>query len=606
MLEQLSPHLYRYRDTCNVYLVVSGNAALAIDFGSGEILDELPGIGVDELEWVLHTHHHRDQCQGDWRLADTGTRIAVPRREISFLNYAGSFWRHKRTVSNYEMQSEFQTLAESLPAHARLPDFEYFRWREYSFEILPSPGHTKGSISLLAEIDGRRVAFCGDLIAAPGKVHRIHDLQWGYNELDGINAAAVSLRTLARGRPDQLLPSHGEAMDDPAEAIVQLRTNLTQLYNVAKHTPEVPRTPQISTGQYMRPISEHVWANRNSESNFYALVSDSGRALLLDYGFPSTDHGFPLSRFGDHSLQQLRDAAGVEKIDAVIPSHYHDDHVAGIPFLQERWGVEVWAHRVFAPIIADPLRYNLPCLMREPIRVDRVLENGEEFEWEGYRLQAFHAPGHTHYASQVFFSADNIRYALTGDNILGSQTGPRLGGPIYRNRYNVGSFRPTLRALSEYSPQLLLTGHSGALSVDHEQLDELMGKTIDLERAFKDLVVDPDEVNFALDPQFFFVRPYWAFAAAGEEVELEVHLTNHCAHAAEFHIRPNPPAGWSFRPEQIKGSLREGESVRLQLRLRVAADAAPARRRVATYDLTLGGRRFGQEAESLISVFDDD
>ncbi len=201
MLEQLSPHLYRYRDTCNVYLVVSGSAALAIDFGSGEILGELAGAGVDQLEWVLHTHHHRDQCQGDWRLDGTDTRIAVPRREISFLNYAGSFWRHKRTVSNYEMQSEFQTLAESLPAHARLPDFEYFRWREYSFEVLPSPGHTKGSISLLAEIDGRRVAFCGDLIAAPGKVHRIHDLQWGYNELDGINAAAVSLRTLARGGP---------------------------------------------------------------------------------------------------------------------------------------------------------------------------------------------------------------------------------------------------------------------------------------------------------------------------------------------------------------------------------------------------------------------
>lgn len=602
MLEQLSPNLYRYRDTCNVYLVVSGNAALAIDFGSGGILDELAGLGVDELEWVLHTHHHRDQCQGDWRLAGTATRIAVPRREISFLNYAGSFWRHKRTVSNYEMQSEFQTLAESLPAHARLPDFEYFRWREYSFEILPSPGHTKGSISLLAEIDGRRVAFCGDLIAAPGKVHRIHDLQWGYNQLDGINAAAASLRTLARGRPDRLLPSHGESMDDPAAAIELLRANLTQLYNVAKHTPEVPRPPQISTGQYMQPISEHVWANRNSESNFYALVSDSGRALLLDYGFPSTDHGFPLSRFDDHSLQQLKEVAGVREIDAVIPSHYHDDHVAGIPYLQARYGVEVWAHRVFAPIISDPLRYNLPCLMREPIRVDRVLEDGEEIEWEGYRLQAFHAPGHTHYASQVFFSADKVRYALTGDNILGSQTGPRLGGPIYRNRYNVGSFRPTLRALAQYSPQLLLTGHSGALSVDREQLDELMQKTIELERAFKDLVVDPDEVNFALDPQFFFVRPYWAFAGAGEEVELEVQLTNHCAHPAEFDIRPNPPAGWVFKPDRITGRLAEGETARLPLRLAIAADAASARRRVATYDLTLGGRRFGQEAESLISV----
>ncbi len=602
MLEQLSPHLYRYRDTCNVYLIVCGSAALAIDFGSGEILGELAGIGVAELEWVLHTHHHRDQCQGDRQLLGTATRIAVPRREISLINYAGSFWRHKRTVSNYEMQSEFQSLAESLPAHARLPDFEYFRWREYSFEILPSPGHTKGSISLLVEIDGRRVAFCGDLIAAPGKVHRVHDLQWGYSQLDGVNAAAVSLRTLARTEPDWLLPSHGELMDDPTEAIERLRANLGQLYDVAKHTPEVPRTPQISTGQYMQPISPHVWANRNSESNFYALVSDSGRALLLDYGFPSSDHGFPLSRFGDHSLQQLREVAGVEKIDAVLPSHYHDDHVAGIPYLQERYGVQVWAHEVFAPIIADPLRYNLPCLMREQIRVDRVLEDGAEIEWEGYRLRVHHAPGHTHYASQVFFSADNVRYALTGDNILGSQTGPRLGGPIYRNRYNVGSFRPTLRALAEYSPQLLLTGHSGALSVDREQLDELMQTTLDLERAFKDLVVDPGEVNFALDPQFFYVRPYWAFVGAGEEVELDVYLTNHCAHAAEYAICPNPPAGWTFIPQLLTGTLAQGDSVRLRLRLKVAPDAPAARRRVATYDLTLGGRRFGQEAESLVSV----
>ena len=216
-------------------------------------------------------------------------------------------------------------------------------------------------------------------------------------------------------------------MDDPADAIEKLHANLAWLFNVAKHTPEVPREPQISTGQYMRQISPHVWANRNSESNCYALVSDSGRALLLDYGFPSVDHGFPLSRFGDHSLQQLKDLAGIEKIDAVIPSHYHDDHVAGIPYLQARHDVQVWAHKIFAPIIAEPLRYNLPCLMREPIRVDRAIEEGEEIEWEGYRLQFLHAPGHTQYASQIFFSADGIRYALTGDNILGSQTGAAPG-----------------------------------------------------------------------------------------------------------------------------------------------------------------------------------
>ena len=602
VLEQLSPHLYRYVDTCNVYVIASGRKAIAIDFGAGEVLEHLAAIGVDELEWVLHTHHHRDQCQGDHLLAGTSTRIAVPRGEISFMDYASSFWRHKRTISNYEMQSEFQSLAESIQAHARLVDFGRFDWEEFSFEILPSPGHTKGSISLVGEIDGRRVAFSGDLIAAPGKVHRIHDLQWGYDALNGVNAAMGSLRTLARSEPDWVLPSHGQLMEDPQAALGELGANLTHLFNVARHIPGLASAPRISTDQQIHPLSDHVWANIDTESNFYALVSDSGRAMLLDYGFPSADHGWPLSRFGDHSLQQLYNAAGVDQIDVVIPSHYHDDHVAGIPYLQSRFGTQVWAHEVFAEIVADPLRYNLPCLMREPIKVDRILRDGEEVEWEGYRLKVQHAPGHTHYASQVFFSADGIRFALTGDNIHVSPTGPRLGGPIFRNRYTLGSFQPTLKALIDQSPQLLLTGHSGALSVNHAQLTELVRKTVELGGAFQALVENPDEVNFALDPQFLSARPYWAIVGAGELLDLEIHLTNHFARAADYLIKPKCPSGWSFRQPQLSGTLAAGETVLLPLQLKVAGDARPARRLVVTYDLTMGGRRFGQEAESLVSI----
>ncbi len=602
MLEQLSPHLYRYQDTCCVYVVTSGRYGLAIDFGAGEVLEHLAEIGVADLEWVLHTHHHRDQCQGDYLLFDSATQIAIPRSEVAMLEFASSFWRHKRTVSNYEMQSEFQTLAESIPAATRLVDFETFRWRGYEFEILPTPGHTKGSISLVTQIDGERVAFCGDLISAPGKVHRIHDLQWGYNALDGINAAVGSARTLSRANVDQLLPSHGRPMDDPDSALGEMGNNLSRLFHFAQHTPEVAAAPQITTGQRIHPISRHVWANASSEANFYALVSDSGRAMLLDYGFPNRDHGWPLSRFGEHSLHQLRESARVKEFSVVIPSHYHDDHVAGIPYLQRHHGTKVWAHESFAEIIADPLRYNLPCLIREPIRVDRVLKDGEEFEWEGVTLQAVHAPGHTNFASQIFFAVDKIRYALTGDNILGSRTGPRLGGPIYRNKYTLGSFQPTLRALTEFSPQLLLTGHSGALSVNRTQLDELRQRSFDLGNAFLSLVETPQEVNFALDPQFLYARPYWAFANAGATIDLQVGLTNHFEHSADFVIKPRGPRGWSFTPDGLSGRLSAGEQIELPLQLRVSADSQPARRLVATYDLTMGGRRFGQEAESLISV----
>ena len=64
MIEKISEHLYRFQDTCNVYVVKDGTHAVLIDFGSGRILDHLGDLGITTVDWILHTHHHRDQCQG--------------------------------------------------------------------------------------------------------------------------------------------------------------------------------------------------------------------------------------------------------------------------------------------------------------------------------------------------------------------------------------------------------------------------------------------------------------------------------------------------------------------------------------------------------------
>ena len=48
-LTRLSPSLWWYRDTCNVYLWTSGERGLLIDFGSGAILDVLERTGVREI-----------------------------------------------------------------------------------------------------------------------------------------------------------------------------------------------------------------------------------------------------------------------------------------------------------------------------------------------------------------------------------------------------------------------------------------------------------------------------------------------------------------------------------------------------------------------------
>src|SRR6185369_6848878 len=57
IMEAITENVSLFKDTCNVYVIGKGHEAVLIDFGSGDVLDELAGIRVVA---VLMTHHHRD------------------------------------------------------------------------------------------------------------------------------------------------------------------------------------------------------------------------------------------------------------------------------------------------------------------------------------------------------------------------------------------------------------------------------------------------------------------------------------------------------------------------------------------------------------------
>jgi len=62
--KNITAGIYLWTDTCNVYILKSGDNALLIDFGDGTVLDALDKIGIKKIDWILFTHHHREQCQG--------------------------------------------------------------------------------------------------------------------------------------------------------------------------------------------------------------------------------------------------------------------------------------------------------------------------------------------------------------------------------------------------------------------------------------------------------------------------------------------------------------------------------------------------------------
>ena len=95
-----------FRDTCNVYVLRSGSEAIAIDWGSGAVLDRLEELGVERITDILVTHHHRDQVQGLARAAAAGVRIWVPPVERALIEHADRYWRTRKLQNDYDLRQD--------------------------------------------------------------------------------------------------------------------------------------------------------------------------------------------------------------------------------------------------------------------------------------------------------------------------------------------------------------------------------------------------------------------------------------------------------------------------------------------------------------------
>jgi glyoxylase-like metal-dependent hydrolase (beta-lactamase superfamily II) len=604
-LTRLSPSLWWFRDTCNVFVWVEGERGLLIDFGSGAILDALAPTGVREIVAIAHTHHHRDQCGGDDLAVELGIPIWVPARERALFESTEAFWQVRRMYDSYDASSIGFTRAASVPVARGLADHERVDWAGGSLEIVPTPGHTKGSISLLATIDGSSVAFTGDLVQGHGRVPTLHDLQWQYGMPDAVGAALHSATALSGRGLERLLSSHGAPIDDGSAALGALAGNLRRL---ARLLSEIRRnrvwtTWPSSVDQPLANPLPHVWVNSHSVANTYALVDDAGDALILDYGFPSWDHLFADQRFAAHTLDAFRADAGVIRVLAAIPSHYHDDHLAGVPWLQREHGAEAWIHESFAEIVAAPERYDLPCLWADPIRVDRVLSDGDVIEHAGARLEAFHMPGHTMFALGLAGEIDGVRVAYTGDNLLAGALSPlRAAAPIYRNVLRHDSIRIGVERLLAFEPEILLTGHTGALEVTRADLDEFLVWARELEVVVARLTPVPGLEDEALDPYIARFDPYRASASPGSTVETHVIVRNHAPLPRTARVRLCVPRGWGVEPAEAKAVVpAAGDTATLAFTLSIPADAPPGRS-VVTADIDLDDEPRGQLAETLLEV----
>ncbi len=129
--------------------------------------------------------------------------------------------------------------------------------------------------------------------------------------------------------------------------------------------------------------------------------------LLIDTGCPRTSR----------ELLSVIEEWGLE---GIVNTHSHEDHIGGNAILQERFGVEILAHPLALPFLADPKRLRLQLYRRliwgspAPSRgspISEIVTTGR------YSFQVIPTPGHSE--DHISFYEPREGWLFTGDAYIG-------------------------------------------------------------------------------------------------------------------------------------------------------------------------------------------
>ena len=604
--------LYLFRDSCNVYALECPEGMVLVNAGTGEWLkhmDQLP----KRCAALACTHYFRDHSAGAAEAADYGIRVFVPEYEEEIFTDPNQHFRQRESYIVYD--NLWDRFSPILPTEISgvLRDYDVINLAGREFQIVPLPGVTCGQVGLLTILDdGRKMIFTGEAIHSHGRIARIAPLQYNYNDLSGAIQACDSVRRLLTHKPSILLPSLGEPiLKETENALLALKSNLGAILSVR---PNAYKAMQELELEELEHVTEHVWRDRKSVANTWYLVSDSGKVLAMDYGYHlSTASSFPGYPKKDrrrallHGTEALKEKFRAEKIDVVLVSHFHDDHVCGIPVLQRMHGTECWCPENFSDLLEQPEAHTFPCGWPVPIIVNRKLPLDQTFEWEEYTFHMSSMSGHTRFAALIGFEADGKRFAHTGDQYFFDKGATSFGdnsrsqNHVYQNGALLDGYEQSGQWMLNWRPDIVIQGHQPAMFTDEHFFRHISEWTQDYADLARNLMpLGEEESHFNLDSWGGWIWPYRITLKEPGPFSVRVTVRNPHPKSAELSIHLVGPNEWTSETRTIHAAPR----AELSCELTMLANF-PCRRQPIAVELHVNGKPLGQVAEALVTVSQD-
>jgi len=189
----------------------------------------------------------------------------------------------------------------------------------------------------------------------------------------------------------------------------------------------------------------------------------------------------------------------IEDVRYLVNSHAHYDHAAGLARLQRASGATMVASAADrGPLEAGRFPYGPSAgAVFPPVRVDRVIADGETLSLGGVALTAHMTPGHTPGCTSWSMDVTGADGAAHRAFFHCSATvaGQSLAPPAYPNI--VADFESTFARIRDIDADVLLTNHPSLMEIDVRRVRQLAGDA----NAFVDSAA-LDTVNDRLESAF--------------------------------------------------------------------------------------------------------
>lgn len=657
MFTQLTPNLTIFHGNINVGVLRDIDRLLLIDCGDAAVARHVSGTIVE----MLFTHHHRDQACGAAKLAAQGARVCVPSGEIDCFAAPHVYWNDPAFRYHvYDFHPHHNLPAEALPVHRTLAQGDTIAWGNSLVTTLETPGHTDGSVSYLVEANGKRVAFVGDLIYAPGQIWDLFSLQKGndivrdyHGFLGSRDQVVASLRKILATGADVLVPSHGVIMDNLAEAVDLLEERLDACYeNYASISalryyfpqmfPERLSGPEVMPAQSRltklhslcipangirglggrprtaKPASAGCTSRYRARINRRRPMVCSPKSRIPFAGPPSfvthnettwtiasqsgavfvIDCGY--RRVIDDLLRRQADSE-ITGVEGLWISHYHDDHVDAIREFKETFGAEVIADQMVADVIDAPLSWRLTCISDVVANVDRRTVHGERWQWREFTMNAFTFPGQTLYHGALLVEGRGERLLFVGDSFTPSGIDDYCAHN--RNFLGVGlGFDKCLGMVAELNPVTMFNNHVDVGFTFTDSQIAFMRETLAKREQLFGLLLPWENVNYGLDDSWVRCSPYEQQVPAGATLSLDVLVTNHSStcHAAALGI--TLPTAWGGGyASAASESIPPKADGRVSFNVAVPGQTPPGRY-ILPVDIEFAGHAIRQFNECIVQV----